>query len=425
MASYTMQLREYIESYSQDNEMLSNRDRIKIGREKLFDFEYPIFDKDYKAVFETNFIRNFYMREIGFESEGLFKFQLETWLLINMPYYNKLFESELIKFNPLESYSLKTTYQKKNDVKQDENRNRTQNDNKIIEQNDKTKNNENEVQNNIQTDSTSRTQNDKSNKTQIDDRDIIQNDETNLSQNGNTTTDTTNSNNETTNRESTVDSESNTENKVDRENKGKSTETTDDFSRQIDSDTPDTRLQLTAKDGEGAIEYASKITENTDNDKKTATSESTEKQNETSDSTSLVTTKEDGSTSNEGDSHSDTKVVNDEQGTLTSTIGDKLVSDTTDTFTSNIKEDFTTSQNNQKNNTTDGSLESKINDNLTSDVKDSSVSTINDIEDYIEEKVGSIGVKTYSEMIMEYRESLLRIEKQIFKEMNELFMLVY
>ena len=100
MSSYTMQLKTYIEQASQTS-TLSTRDKIEQGRTKLFDFEYPIFDETYKKVFETNFIRRFYMTEIGFETEGLFKFHLETWLLINMPYWNKMFESELLQFDPL------------------------------------------------------------------------------------------------------------------------------------------------------------------------------------------------------------------------------------------------------------------------------------------------------------------------------------
>src|SRR5213595_3196529 len=101
MATYTMELKDYIEQVTQDVATHSTRDRIEIGRPKLFDFDYPIFDPAYKNVFETHFIRNFYMREIGFETEGLFKFYLENWLSVNMPYFNKLFESELIAFDPL------------------------------------------------------------------------------------------------------------------------------------------------------------------------------------------------------------------------------------------------------------------------------------------------------------------------------------
>lgn len=425
MASYTMQLREYIESYTQDDENLSHRERISVGREKLFDFNYPIFDVDYKAVFETNFIRNFYMREIGFESEGLFKFQLETWLLINMPYYNRLFESELIKFNPLESYSLKTTYQKINDVKQDENRNRLQNDEKLINQKDTSKNQLNETEIRTKNDSITKTQNDRNTTNQNDVRDILQNDETTLSHDSNTSTDTTNSNNEITNREITVDTENSTENNVEKDFDGKTKEVDDNFNRGIDSDTPDTRLQLTAKDGEGVIEYASKITENTVNNEKELTSANKELQAEKSDSKTLSTTGESADVKNEGIAHTDTNVKSDDVGTLSSSIGDKLRSEKSDIYTSTITDDLQGLDNNQKNHVIDNTLESDINDKLTSNVNDVSKTSINDIEDYIEEKVGSIGVKTYSEMIIEYRESLLRIEKQIFKEMNELFMLVY
>ena len=120
MATYTMQLREYIESFSQ-YESLSIRDKIEKGRTKLFDFDYPLFDSDYKKVFETRFIRRFYMREIGFETEGLFKFQLENWLIINMPYFNKLFESELIVFNPLDNTHGETKHTKTLDKDQTQN----------------------------------------------------------------------------------------------------------------------------------------------------------------------------------------------------------------------------------------------------------------------------------------------------------------
>lgn len=104
MATYTMQLREIIEravESERDYYTSSNNDIIEKGRKQLFNFDYPIFDENYRKVFEKHFIRTFYMREIGFETEGLFKFQLETWLQVNMPYFNKLFESERITYNPL------------------------------------------------------------------------------------------------------------------------------------------------------------------------------------------------------------------------------------------------------------------------------------------------------------------------------------
>lgn len=61
---------------------------------KIFDFEYPIFDPDYKAVLEQNIINHYYFREIGFETVAMFRHFLKTWFQINMPYYNRLYETE-------------------------------------------------------------------------------------------------------------------------------------------------------------------------------------------------------------------------------------------------------------------------------------------------------------------------------------------
>jgi hypothetical protein len=248
MASYTMQLREYIEQASQD-ETLPIKEQIEKGRPKLFDFDYPIFDESYKNVFETHFIRNFYMREIGFETEGLFKFNLENWLIINMPYFNKLFESELKPFDIFNNYKMDVTNKKTVD------RDQTQDS-------------------------------------------------------------TTNGNNTSTATGNT---------------------TSDSFGRNLESNNPDSRLAITTEDGSGVIQYASGIDEAT----KKTTNDST---GETIDVTSVT-------------------------GNATSTI--------------------------------------------------------NEIEDFIESKTGKIGNESYSKMLKDYRETLLRIEKKIFNEMQELFMLVY
>jgi hypothetical protein len=126
MASYTMQLREYIEMWSQEEEDKPIRDIIETGRPQLFNFDYPLFTLDYKKDFETKFIRNFYFSEIGFETEESFKFHLENWLNLNMPFFNNLFKSELIEFDPLTNTKLDSTLNKTID--------RTQNDQRDITQ---------------------------------------------------------------------------------------------------------------------------------------------------------------------------------------------------------------------------------------------------------------------------------------------------
>lgn len=67
----------------------------------VFDFEFPIFDENYRSVLERKILKHFYTREIGEETVGLWKLRLDTRLNEIMPYYNKLYESELINFDPM------------------------------------------------------------------------------------------------------------------------------------------------------------------------------------------------------------------------------------------------------------------------------------------------------------------------------------
>lgn len=66
---------------------------------------YPIFNEDYRDYLNNKILRHYYFREIGAETPDRFNFYLETRMNEIMPYYNKLYESELIKFNPLDTDS--------------------------------------------------------------------------------------------------------------------------------------------------------------------------------------------------------------------------------------------------------------------------------------------------------------------------------
>lgn len=67
----------------------------------VFDFTFPIFDESYRSVLETKILKHYYTREIGLETVGLWKLKLETKLNEIMPFYNQLYKSELLEFNPL------------------------------------------------------------------------------------------------------------------------------------------------------------------------------------------------------------------------------------------------------------------------------------------------------------------------------------
>lgn len=74
---------------------------IEGALDKVFNFDFPIFDETYRRVLEKKILKHFYTREIGEETVGLWKLRLNTRLNEIMPYYNQLYKSELIQFNPM------------------------------------------------------------------------------------------------------------------------------------------------------------------------------------------------------------------------------------------------------------------------------------------------------------------------------------
>ena len=58
---------------------------------------YPIFSENHREELNKKIIEHFYFREIGFETAELFNFHLKRTMNEIMPYYNKLFRSELLE----------------------------------------------------------------------------------------------------------------------------------------------------------------------------------------------------------------------------------------------------------------------------------------------------------------------------------------
>lgn len=63
--------------------------------------EYPIFDENHRATLNDKIISHYYFREIGQETPSRFSFNLRRKMNEIMPYYNQLYESEMIKYDPL------------------------------------------------------------------------------------------------------------------------------------------------------------------------------------------------------------------------------------------------------------------------------------------------------------------------------------
>lgn len=66
--------------------------------------EYPIFDESYRNTLNDKIIDHFYFREIGFETVAQFAWFMRRTMNEIMPYYNKLYETELMIDNPLSDF---------------------------------------------------------------------------------------------------------------------------------------------------------------------------------------------------------------------------------------------------------------------------------------------------------------------------------
>ena len=65
----------------------------KNGRDKIFDFDYPLTEHITKEDFEVMILNNYMMRRIGYETPTAFKIAMEVKLNSIMPIYNKMFDS--------------------------------------------------------------------------------------------------------------------------------------------------------------------------------------------------------------------------------------------------------------------------------------------------------------------------------------------
>ena len=146
MSKYTTEVRTICESLAGLDESVgynSIKDVIANSRQKIFDFEYPIFDTNYKEVLETKILKHYYTNEICCETVGLWKLFLDETLNRIMPYYNQLYESALIKYNPLTTTEMNTIHNNINKTTGDSTHNTSNIENDDIER----INNSNEISN--------------------------------------------------------------------------------------------------------------------------------------------------------------------------------------------------------------------------------------------------------------------------------------
>jgi len=77
---------------------------------KVFTTKAPFFDESYRSVLCQKILKHYYLREICCETVGIWVLWMNERLETIMPYYNQLYESELIKFEPLNDVNLTRTH---------------------------------------------------------------------------------------------------------------------------------------------------------------------------------------------------------------------------------------------------------------------------------------------------------------------------
>ena len=93
---------------------------------KIFTSKAPFFDEEYRSILCQKILKHYYLREICCETVGMWMLWMNTKLEEIMPYYNQLYESAKIKFNPLHDVELTREHNRNADSTSKEDETRTQ-----------------------------------------------------------------------------------------------------------------------------------------------------------------------------------------------------------------------------------------------------------------------------------------------------------
>lgn len=112
MSKYTTEVRYVceVESGLTESVGFTNVDDV-IGKSwnKIFTSDVTIFDEDYRKVICSKILKHYYVREICCETVGLWKLWMNTRLEEIMPYYNQLYNSAKLEFDPFNDVNVKKT----------------------------------------------------------------------------------------------------------------------------------------------------------------------------------------------------------------------------------------------------------------------------------------------------------------------------
>lgn len=79
---------------------------------KIFTSKAPFFDEEYRSILCQKILKHYYLREICCETVGIWTLWMNTKLEEIMPYYNQLYESAKIEFNPMHNVDLTSKHER-------------------------------------------------------------------------------------------------------------------------------------------------------------------------------------------------------------------------------------------------------------------------------------------------------------------------
>lgn len=403
MSVYTTEVRFICENavgYTESKGYQSVNDILNAAAPKIFDFDFPMWDENYRKALEIKILRHFYTREIGMETVGLWKLKLEDRLNMIMPYYNELYKTTVLEFNPLYDVDVMTVYEGSGN--KDENGQK-----KLQGSTDSTTNVDKSVQDNT-TDTTTGSERETDNKTANQtnqetktENDYKQGNEQNYAKADSEYNDYSSSDTDTTTNQ--MSQNTNTRDTT-------TTRTPNLTQWDAYSDTP--QGALTNVENNTYLTNARKI-ENTGNEKTVTT--------ESEDLSGMVDTTGKTGVVNTATGTVDNLETNESNSIETGTkeiIGNQNVNGTEDvTKNKTLTNERTIGNDRTETNATTG--------NTTINNTETNSNIIKSTDEYIKHVSGKQGTKTYMQMIQELRANILNIDRMIINDLESLFMLVY
>lgn len=117
MSKYTTEVRFICESKAglEESKGASNVDTIlNDSWDKIFTTQCTFFDPTYRAVLCKKILKHYYLREISSETVGIWILWMNTKLEEIMPYYNQLYASALLQFDPFKDTDYQRTHEGEN-----------------------------------------------------------------------------------------------------------------------------------------------------------------------------------------------------------------------------------------------------------------------------------------------------------------------